>query len=534
MKPGPMIHRLPTSQKGPLALFAILALVVLILLVSVWMTLRVQNGVRAYTQGESQWSKGRQQAVNSLELYLHSGEELDWQRYLDGIAIPLADHQARIMLDTPGSDRQAIRAHFIQGRNHPDDTNTMIWLYRWFDWHPQFSRAIDAWASADQAILELSRLADQIRAHHQVGEEMDVPTKQALQQQLHHINNTIVPLEQAFSARIGEAARQVNRALLMFLILIAMALVAIGGYLMWRVTKKTFEAEQRFRQIFEKAPVGIVDVAPDGTWNEANNAMASMLGVAREQLTGARASDFVYSTDQQSRTEDPDEPLAEAQPDSTEYCVKRNDGALIWIQQSLTPLPGLHDHDHPHCLLLAEDITETRRKTRELSHRARHDPLTGLVNRYEFERRLNNSIERTANGDQSGALLYLDLDRFKQINDTCGHPAGDEMLRNVASLIRNCVRKQDTAGRLGGDEFAVLLEACPATTARRIAEKIRDAVSSFKLDWEDHSFQVGISIGVAPFARPDLYVDELLSQADAACYQAKRNGKNQIASTDQK
>lgn len=531
MRSETFVQRLPASQRGPLALFAILALVVLILLVSVWMTLRVQNGVRAYTQGESQWSKGRQQAVNSLELYLHNGEELDWQRYLDGIAIPLADHRARVLLDTPGSDHQAIREHFIQGRNHPDDTNTMIWLYRWFGWHQQFSRAIDAWASADEEILKLSNLADRIRAQHQAGQETDTATKQALQQQLNHINNTIIPLEHAFSARIGEAARQVNRALLLFLILVALALVAIGGYLMWRVTNKTFEAEQRFRQIFEKAPLGIVDVAPDGTWHEANSAMAKMLGVTREQLTGARTDDFIHSSNQQNRTEGSDDPLSETLPGSTQYCFKRNDGALIWIQQSLTALPGLHDRDRPHYLLLAEDITESRRRTKELSHRARHDPLTGLVNRYEFEQRLRSSIERTANGDQSGALLYLDLDRFKQINDTCGHPAGDEMLRNVASLIRSCVRNQDTAARLGGDEFAVLLEACPAETARRIAKTIRDAVSNFTLDWEGQNFQVGISIGVASFTRPDLCIDELLRQADDACYRAKRNGKNRIVSS---
>lgn len=164
---------------------------------------------------------------------------------------------------------------------------------------------------------------------------------------------------------------------------------------------------------------------------------------------------------------------------------------------------------------------------KKIKHMAHHDALTGLVNRYEFEHRLNLLLDEM-DSDTHHALLYIDLDQFKIINDTCGHTAGDELLRHLAHVLKTQVRENDTLARLGGDEFGVLLENCPREGAQRIAEGLLDAVSNFRFSWQEKSFSVGASIGMTLI--DDTYSSpvEVLSAADVACYTAKDMGRNRI------
>jgi len=168
------------------------------------------------------------------------------------------------------------------------------------------------------------------------------------------------------------------------------------------------------------------------------------------------------------------------------------------------------------------------RMEKALLHQATHDELTGLVNRREFERRVANAIRAEARGAERAALLYLDLDQFKIVNDTCGHPAGDELIRKVAETIRGNVRASDTLGRLGGDEFGLLLDACMPATALSIAEMIRANLAEVKFLWDGRMFMVGVSIGVVTLDRSFATVAEVLSAADSACYLAKDAGRNRV------
>jgi diguanylate cyclase (GGDEF)-like protein len=163
-----------------------------------------------------------------------------------------------------------------------------------------------------------------------------------------------------------------------------------------------------------------------------------------------------------------------------------------------------------------------------LLHQATHDELTGLVNRREFERRLADAIRRGGDEAEQSALLYLDLDQFKIVNDTCGHPAGDELIRRVAQTVRGSVRGTDTLGRLGGDEFGLLLAACTPAAALSIAEAIRSNLAELKFFWEGRMFVVGVSIGVVTLDRSFGSVAEVLSAADSACYLAKDAGRNRV------
>lgn len=174
---------------------------------------------------------------------------------------------------------------------------------------------------------------------------------------------------------------------------------------------------------------------------------------------------------------------------------------------------------------VTRDITEAHSLSKQLSHQASHDALTGLVNRREFEHRLRRVLETT---DADHALCYLDLDQFKIINDTCGHVAGDELLRQLAKLLGEQVRVRDTLARLGGDEFGVLMEHCELPQARRVAEKLRKAVCEFRFVWQNKSFDIGVSIGLVPITGTQLSLSDVLSAADAACYVAKDQGRNRV------
>jgi diguanylate cyclase (GGDEF)-like protein len=172
-------------------------------------------------------------------------------------------------------------------------------------------------------------------------------------------------------------------------------------------------------------------------------------------------------------------------------------------------------------------VTGQRRLAEQLAHEATHDKLTGLVNRHEFERRLQRALA-TANRQSPHALLYLDVDQFKVVNDTCGHTAGDELLRQVSALLRAKVRARDTLARLGGDEFGVVLQHCPLGEAKRIAHTLREVIQNFRFGWLDKSFSLGVSIGLVAITSSDDTMELVLSAADSACYAAKERGRNRV------
>ena len=173
-------------------------------------------------------------------------------------------------------------------------------------------------------------------------------------------------------------------------------------------------------------------------------------------------------------------------------------------------------------------ITRVSEKNRQLAYQASHDALTGLINRREFEHRVERAIAQARIQTATHALLYLDLDQFKVVNDTCGHAAGDELLQQLAQILLSSVRYRDTLGRLGGDEFGMLLENCPLDKAVEIANKLLSAIDDFKFTWADDTFTLGISIGVVPIDRSTTDIASTMSAADAACYIAKESGRNQV------
>jgi diguanylate cyclase (GGDEF)-like protein/PAS domain S-box-containing protein len=207
----------------------------------------------------------------------------------------------------------------------------------------------------------------------------------------------------------------------------------------------------------------------------------------------------------------------------------RRDGNELYIESTASPIrdgKGIVTGG----VLVFHDVSESRELNRRLSYHASHDILTGLVNRREFENRLERALKSAKARETSYALCYLDLDQFKIVNDSCGHSAGDALLGQLGALLKSKIRWRDTLARLGGDEFGVLLESCSLDEAMQSAESLRVAIGEYKFMWDERSFRLGVSIGVVPISADNENVTALLSAADSACQAAKEAGRNRIHS----
>ncbi|NOR68969.1 MAG: EAL domain-containing protein [Methylomarinum sp.] len=204
---------------------------------------------------------------------------------------------------------------------------------------------------------------------------------------------------------------------------------------------------------------------------------------------------------------------------------RKKNGELYWAKESVSPIfsqVGLISH----FIAIQEDITESKALAEEIAYRASHDSLTGLINRHEFEVHLNLLLRDSDNKDVH-ALCFIDLDRFKIVNDTAGHLAGDELLRQLGQQMKEAARKQDILARLGGDEFALILSHCEQSQAIKVAEKLQQIINDYQLIWDNHTFKVGASIGLVNVRKGD-DATEVLKFADTACYAAKNTGRNKV------
>jgi len=203
------------------------------------------------------------------------------------------------------------------------------------------------------------------------------------------------------------------------------------------------------------------------------------------------------------------------------------DNSVISIEASIAPMKAVTG-DLMGAVIVVQDVSHTRRLTRQLSYQASHDLLTGLYNRRKFEEYLEEILINVREEDRHHALFYLDLDNFKIVNDTCGHIAGDELLKQLPALFHEVLRSGDIIARLGGDEFGIILENCAIQQAANIADKIRQRIKDYRFIWDDRTFEIGVSIGVIAINADNAEMSQVLSSADVACYAAKDSGRNRV------
>ncbi len=279
---------------------------------------------------------------------------------------------------------------------------------------------------------------------------------------------------------------------------------------------------------------GVITTDAECVVEYVNPVAADLTGWKVDDASG-RSIDEIFRAFHEETCEPLENPLAVAiRRDRAIKSVRptlliRRDGNELYIESTASPIRD-GKGNVTGGVLVFHDVSESRELNRRLSYHASHDILTGLVNRREFENRLERALKSARARETSYALLYLDLDQFKIVNDSCGHSAGDALLGQLGALLKSKIRWRDTLARLGGDEFGVLLESCSLDEAMQTAESLRVAIGDYKFTWDERAFRLGVSVGVVPITADNEDVATLLSAADSACAAAKDAGRNRIHS----
>lgn len=287
------------------------------------------------------------------------------------------------------------------------------------------------------------------------------------------------------------------------------------------------------RITLESIGEGVITTDTAGIIDYMNEAAEQLTGATRSVGIGKRLTDLIALVDENDR-ESLGDPVQQCLNERKRVSLGRR--ALLMSKQTerecsveltASPIRG-SEGTVAGCVIIFHDVTEIRGLTRQMSYQASHDALTGLVNRAEFERRLEASL-KSARGEAAGHVVcYLDLDRFKAVNDSSGHLAGDNLLREIANLLKEQVRDSDTVARLGGDEFALLLIGCPLEKARQIADDVCQAVGQYRFVWHENIFDIGVSIGVVEIDHESGSAETVIGAADSACYAAKQQGRGRV------
>ena len=276
----------------------------------------------------------------------------------------------------------------------------------------------------------------------------------------------------------------------------------------------------------------VVTADQHGCIDYLNPVAAQLTGWSVDDARGMSVDAVLNLRDEVTRAEFP-HPLLRALREGvvvgvSEQCmmIDRGGGELA-VQYSAAPIRDAAG-ETVGAVVVFRDVTREHHLKRALSYQAKHDALTGLINRREFDARLGGALDSARAGDGEHALLYIDLDQFKVVNDTCGHAAGDRLLREVTAMLQQQVRSADSIARLGGDEFGIIAQHCTVEQALRLAEGIRQVVQNYRFTWEQREFRIGASIGVVGINRESDAAASLLSAADIACYAAKDAGRNRV------
>jgi len=338
-------------------------------------------------------------------------------------------------------------------------------------------------------------------------------------------------------AVVAEASAATRNSLLLIAV-VGLLLLAMGGAIAIAITRRVTRTESELELEKELAQVtlhsigdGVITTDADGRVEYLNPIAERYTGWHSNEARGRPLAEIYHIVDERTGAElDPfaAEP-ASVPGDDAAVAVRlvHREGRVCPVRYSHAPIRS-RDGRPLGMILVFHDISQIRAMAQQLIWQASHDALTGLVNRREFERRLGELIETARTQGRQHVLLYMDLDNFKAVNDTCGHVAGDELLRQLTAVMLSRMRGSDTLARLGGDEFGVLLESCPLDQAVRIANGIRETVREFRFVWENKTFSVGLSIGIVPIDADSGSMNTLLSRADSCCYEAKNRGRDRV------
>lgn len=513
---------------------------VLVLAACAAVSLHVLSAARAFVAGESLWTKGQKDAIHYLGRYAESASPQDFDGFTKALDIPLGDQAARLALQPGQIHMDAAQKGFVRGGNHPEDVDSLLWLLRYFHQFDLVRKPVHEWVVADTYIQRLRDLSAEIRQRHAAG-PVDAETRAQWQQSIDSINTGVTPVARAFSDALGDSSRRIVVLLVWANAGIAVALILLT---LWHTrallaqrqrVERTLDVErERARTTLAAIGDAVITTDAGGAVVYANPAAESLLGCSAPHLVGQPLEAVLHLKPHGNAPQAQE--LAQVILESANQNETGAHGLnriIVRPDQTLVPVKLMasaieHLGAATGAVFVLHDVTREQHYVEQLSWQASHDALTGLVNRREFEHRLDALLSSSRQPGREGSLLYLDMDQFKLINDTCGHQAGDQMLREVCRVLQQHLREGDTLARLGGDEFGILLRDCPAEPSALIAEQLRRAAEELRLHWEGQSLSTGLSIGMVQLMPVLNSVQEAMRVADMACYRAKEGGRNRV------
>ncbi|MGD8526010.1 MAG: EAL domain-containing protein [Thioalkalispiraceae bacterium] len=362
-----------------------------------------------------------------------------------------------------------------------------------------------------------------------------IPAQNRVLAELNKLHN----LQSEANRKLGKELEKRYHEQFNVILVLALMTLALTITIAFFVSRYISRSEKKLFVEKELAQVTLHSIG-DGVITTDKRGIIRTINPVAEELTGYNSDEAIghdvgeiFSIKKENSNDYIDNPIEVALQNNAIYTspfnmvLERKNGDIFAIEHTVSPIRGVQD-EILGANIVFRDVTEMRKLADKLSYQATHDSLTGLINRREFERRLKNAIYNAHNDGEQYALCFLDLDQFKIINDTAGHAAGDEFLKQVAHHLSANLRRTDVLARLGGDEFAILLDDCSLKTADMIANKTCESVKNMQFAWEKNIFSTGTSIGIVPINEYTSTVSEAMSAADTACYEAKEKGRNRV------
>lgn len=497
-------------------------------------SMNMQSSIRAYVGGEGLWSKGQKEAVFSLKAYAVSKSEADYQAYLQAIAVPLGDHKARIALEQVEPDIETARQGFIEGKNHPDDVSGMIRLFLQFRHTSLLEKPIAFWAEGDEHINRLVSLGQQLRSRIQ-NDDASEGELLTLLEEVDAVNLELTPLEDAFSKALGDVSRQANLLINALVTLVTLIMLVMGVALSRSMVKQRMQSstalqqsETSLRAMIDTAMDAVVVIDAESIVTHWNNQAEVMFGWSKATAIGKPVYELILPPDQreahlQGMRRFQATGVGPVMNKRIEVQAVRHDGSEFPAELTISSI-RLQDA-FSFCAFI-RDITGQKQAAEQLKNLAHFDAITGLPNRVLFQDRLSQEAKQFNRSGLPLAVMFMDIDHFKDINDTLGHDKGDILLQQAAERLNSCLRDTDTLARFGGDEFVVILSQLhDLGTVDQVAERMLECMSApFYLDEEVAYISISIGISIYPIDAESC--EELIKNADQAMYLVKRSSRN--------
>ncbi len=486
---------------------------------------RLLSSGQSFIAGEAMWAKAERDAAFYLLRYTTDRGEEDYRAYRRAMDVIAGDRAARTALVRREPDAEGFRRGIVAGGLRAEDASGLLELYGLLRSSAPMRYLMTVWVRSDGLLGQLEAIGSRLHD----GPPLDRAAREQMARRIHRIHGTLVPLESDFAQTLEDMERTAQSFLAIGLgvvtgILLITGITVSRRFLAQnaRLQEALEQSEAQLRRVIEAAPMPLLIAREsDQRLLYLNGKALEGFGLGFGAALERPLSDF--HADPAIRAALGEQLARQGAVDDFEVHLRAANGRESWVLLSARRVP----YAGAECLLIAlADIDHRKRLQEDMRRRALHDPLTGLANRAMFLESLERALHKARRRRAQFSLLFVDLDRFKEVNDTMGHPAGDVLLKSVAGRLVAAVRQSDLVARLGGDEFVILVEEHGGPEEVMIvAQKVLAMVERpVPVDWREAS--VSASIGIASFPEDGDDVETLLANADTAMYQSKERGRN--------